>query len=60
MTGGAIIFDHEQRCDSIIDESDLIRLQKEINHNIKKQERTKRNLDKGLRSDGTPLVRGAD
>ena len=60
MTGGAIIFDHEQRCDSIIEEGDLARLQKEINHNIKKQERTKRNLAKGLRPDGTPLVRGAD
>ena len=60
MTGTVVVFDHEQRCDSIIDESDLARLQKEINHNIKKQERAKRNAEKGLRPDGTPLVRGAD
>ena len=60
MTGGAIVFEHEQRCDSMLSESDLPRLEKEINHNIKKQERIKRNLEKGLRADGEPLVRDGD
>lgn len=52
--GGAVVFDYdyELRCDSNISESDLPRIQKEINHKLKKQEKEKRNLAAGLRADG--------
>ena len=60
MTEAAVVYDFEQRSDSIIEEQDLTRIEKEINHNNKKQEHERKNRERGLRPDGTPLVRVAD
>ena len=57
---GAVIYDFEQRADSIVDEGDLPRIQKELRHNAKKQDRARRNEERGLRPDGRPLVREPD
>ena len=54
------MYDFDQRSDSIIEEQDLERISREINHNNKKQDHEKKNKEKGLRPDGTPLVRQAD
>ena len=45
-------FDFEQRCDSIIEEGDLARLQKEFDWSYKKQAKEAENLANGLRADG--------
>ena len=45
-------FDFEQRCDSIIEEGDLARLQKEFDRSYKKQAKEAENLANGLRADG--------
>jgi hypothetical protein len=60
MTEAAMLYDFEQRADSNIEEDDLKRLEKEINHNLKKQGKAKRMKERGLRPDGQPLVRRAD
>lgn len=60
MTEAAVLYECEQRADSIIEEADLERIEREINHNLKKQDRARRNQELGLRPDGTPLIRDAD
>ena len=60
MTEAAVMYDFDQRSDSIIEEQDLARIQKEINHNNKKYEQETKNRERGLRPDGTPLVRDVD
>jgi len=60
---GAVLFnnfDFEQRADSNLEPEDLLRLQREINHNRKKQLKAEQNRQKGLHPDGSPLVREAD
>jgi hypothetical protein len=55
-----LMFDFEYKQDQILSEDDLPRIEREINHNIKKTEKRKQNLANGLRADGSPLVRVAD
>jgi hypothetical protein len=61
MTEDALMmYDFEQRADSILEEQDLKRLQKEINHSTKRLQKIEKNRLLGLDEDGNPLVRGAD
>jgi hypothetical protein len=38
MIEAAAIYDYRERADSVIEENDLKRIEKEINHNLKKQD----------------------
>ena len=49
---GAVVYDYDLRSDSLISESDLPRLQKEINHKLKKQAKAKKNVAAGLAANG--------
>ena len=61
MTEDALMmYDFEQRADSILEEQDLKRLQKEINHSTKRLQKIEKNRLLGLDEDGNPFVRGAD
>lgn len=60
FTGPSSVFAFEYKYDDIISESDLPRIEREINHNIKKTEKRKRNAALGLRPDGSPLIRAPD
>jgi len=54
------LYEFEKRCDSIISESDLPRLEKEIKHNMKKEQQRRRNLEEGLDENGNSPVRAGD
>ena len=55
-----LLFDFEYKQDNMVSEEDLPRIEREINHNIKKTEKRRQNIANGLRADGQPLVRAAD
>ena len=54
------MYEYDKRCDSNLSDSDLMRLQKEADHNVKKQEWQRKNVERGLREDGRPIYRQAD
>lgn len=54
LTESAHLYQYEERSDSIIEEADLVRLEKEINHNLKKQAHERKNRNE------LPEVRVAD